>query len=186
MKPVFFDTPTEFRNWLEKNHDSATEIWVGFWKKSSGKSGLNYQQALDEALCYGWIDGLAHKYDEMSYMQRFSPRKSKSLWSKINTQNVERLIKEGKMTKAGLDVVEAAKIDGRWDKAYEASSNAKVPEDFIKELKKNQKAYAFFKTLNKANCYHIIFQLHNTRKIETRKNKIEKFIQKLEKGERFY
>jgi len=186
MKPVFFDTPAEFRNWLEKHHQTATEIWVGFWKKSSGNVGLNYQQALDEALCYGWIDGLVNKYDDQSYMQRFTPRKSKSIWSKVNTQNVERLINEGKMTKAGLEAVEAAKVDGRWDQAYESPSNSKVPEDFIKELKKNKKAYEFFKTLNKANTYHIIFQLQNAKKIETIQSKIEKFIQKLEKGEKFY
>jgi len=186
MKPIFFDTPVEFRKWLEKHHHTETEVWVGFWKKSSGKIGLTYPQALDEALCYGWIDGLVNKYDEKSYMQRFSPRKSKSLWSKINTQHVERLLREGKMTKAGLDAVAVAKSNGRWDQAYESPSNAKVSEDFIKELKKNKKAYAFFNTLNKANRYHMVFQLHHAKKIETRKSRIEKFIQKLEKGEKFY
>ncbi len=145
MTPTFFDTPQEFRKWLEKNHKTETEIWVGFYKKASEKTGMNYDQALDEALCFGWIDGLVNKYNEESYAQRFSPRRSKSVWSQINTQHIKRLIKEGKMTPAGMAVVSAAKKDGRWDSAYASSANTKIPPDFFKELKKIKKLKSFLK-----------------------------------------
>lgn len=114
MKPRFFKTPEDFRIWLEKNHNQETEIWVGFYKKSSGKGDMNYDQALDEALCFGWIDGLAKGYDEVSYLQRFTQRRIKSNWSKININHVKRLIKEGRMRESGIKAVEAAKKDGRW------------------------------------------------------------------------
>lgn len=186
MKPLFFTTPAEFRTWLEKNHDSQTEIWVGFWKKVSGKTGMNYDQALDVALCFGWIDGLVNKYDDVSYMQRFSPRRPKSVWSKINTQHIERLTKEGKMTPAGMKAVEAAKADGRWDKAYESPANMKIPVDFLEELKKHPKAESFFQTLGKTNLFAIAFRLHSAKKEETRKRRMEMIIQMLENGEKFH
>jgi uncharacterized protein YdeI (YjbR/CyaY-like superfamily) len=118
MKPKFFKNPGLFRDWLEENHDKKSEIWVGLYKKAYWERGINYDQALDEALCFGWIDGLAKRYDEVSYMQRFTPRRARSIWSKINTGHVARLIKEGKMMPSGLEAVEAAKKDGRWEKAY--------------------------------------------------------------------
>lgn len=164
MQPTFFETPAMFRRWLKKNHDKANEIWIGFWKKASGKTGMDYQQALDEALCFGWIDGLVHKHDEQSYAQRFTPRRPKSVWSKINTQHVERLLKEEKMMPSGLAAVEAAKADGRWEKAYESPANIKVPADFLVALKKHPKAEAFFTTLNKSNTYYIAYQLHSAKK----------------------
>src|SRR3989344_6867960 len=111
MKPEFFKSPTEFRKWLEKNHEKEDEIWVGMFKKASGKVGINYDQALDEALCYGWIDGILKKYDEVSSIQRFTPRRHKSNWSRINKGHVERLIKEGKMMSSGFKAVEEAKKD---------------------------------------------------------------------------
>ncbi len=119
MNPKFFKTSAEFREWLEKNHNRESEIWVGMFKKASGKGGISYDVALEEALCFGWIDGIAKKYDADSYMQRFTPRRSKSNWSKINVGHIERLIKEGKMTEAGLAAVETAKKDGRWEAAFE-------------------------------------------------------------------
>lgn len=185
VKPIFFDTPEEFRLWLEKNHDSEPEIWIGFWKKASGKTGLNYAQALDEALCFGWIDGLVNKYDDLAYAQRFSPRRSKSVWSKINTEHIVRLIKEGKMMPSGLLQVEESKADGRWQRAYDSPTNTKIPDDFLKELKKHKTAEEFFKTLNKTNTYHIAFQLQNAKKEETRLRRMEAIIQKLEKKEKF-
>lgn len=183
---MFFTTPSEFREWLGKNHSTQTEIWVGFWKKASGKTGMTYDQALDEALCFGWIDGLVNKYDELSYAQRFSPRRSKSVWSKINTQHIERLIKEGKMMPSGLLKIEEAKADGRWQRAYDSPANTKMPDDFLKELKKHKTAEEFFKTLNKTNTYHIAFQLQNAKTEQTRKRRIDKLIQQLEKREKFY
>lgn len=186
MKPHFFNSPSEFRAWLDQNHSTQTEIWVGFWKKISGKKGMNYSEALDEALCYGWIDGLVNKNDENSYAQRFSPRRAKSLWSKINTQNIERLIEEGRMMPAGLAAVNAAKEDGRWEKAYESPTNMTMPEDFLTLLKKNKKANDFFKTLNKTNIFYIAFQLQTAKKEETRQRRINKFIKMLEREEKIY
>lgn len=186
MTTLFFDTQRDFRSWLEKNHDTQTEVWVGFWKKASGKVGMNYDEALDEALCFGWIDGLVNKYDENSYMQRFTPRKPKSIWSKVNTQHIERLSKAGKMMPSGIAVVEAAKADGRWEKAYESPANMKVPADFLDTLKKHPKAEAFFLTLNKTNTFAIAFRLQNAKKEETRVRRMENIIQMLEKGEKFY
>lgn len=186
MKPKFFKTPSEFRQWLEKNHNKETEIWVGMYKKASGRSGINYAAALDEALCFGWIDGIVKKYSQESYVQRFSPRRPRSNWSKINTEHIARLIKEGKMMPSGLVVVEVAKKDGRWEKAYESPANIKVPEDFFKELKKNKKTEEFFKTLNKANTYYVAYQLQNAMKQETRERRMKKMIEMLERGEKFY
>lgn len=116
-RPTFFSTPEQFRRWLTKYGQTKTELWVGLYKKHSGKTGIQYDQALDEALCFGWIDGIVKRYDDDSYMQRFTPRRPKSVWSNINTGHVERLIKEKRMTAAGLSAVNAAKKDGRWEKA---------------------------------------------------------------------
>ncbi len=186
MKPIFFSTPDDFRTWLKKNADNKTEIWVGFYKKNSGKSGMNYDQALDEALCFGWIDGLVKRYNEEAYMQRFTPRRPKSVWSKINTGHIERLIKEGKMTPLGLAAVDAAKKDGRWQQAYDSPSQIKIPEDFLKELDKNKKAKEFFATLNRANIYYIGYNLQSAKKEETRTRRIHKILEKLTKREKFY
>jgi uncharacterized protein YdeI (YjbR/CyaY-like superfamily) len=186
MKPLFFDTPSDFRTWLAKYHDKETEVWVGFWKKASGKTGLNYDQALEEALCFGWIDGLVNKYDEHSYMQRFTPRRSKSVWSQVNTKHIERLTREGRMMPSGLAVVEAAKADGRWDNAYASPANMKVPEYFLKELAKHKKAQTFFQTLNKANTFAIAYQLHGAKKEETRVRRMEKIIAMLEAGKKLH
>jgi uncharacterized protein YdeI (YjbR/CyaY-like superfamily) len=186
MKPLFFKTPDAFREWLDKNHSLKTEVWIGFWKKASGKTGMNYHEALDEALCYGWIDGIVNKYDELAYAQRFTPRRPKSVWSKVNTENIERLTRMGKMMPSGMAAVEAAKADGRWETAYESPANAKVPDDFLLEVKKNKKAYEFFRTLGKANTFTIFYQLQSAKKDETRKKRMEKILQMLEKGEKFH
>lgn len=186
MKPKYFKDQKEFRDWLEKNYDKENEIWVGMWKKASEKVGLNYDQALEEALCFGWIDGIVKKYDNDSYMQRFTPRRSRSVWSKINVGHVERLIQEGRMTEAGLKVVEEAKKDGRWSKAYESPANMKIPKEFLITVMKNKRAYDFFKTLNKTNLYYIGYQLMTAKKEETKARRMEKIIAMLERGEKFY
>jgi uncharacterized protein YdeI (YjbR/CyaY-like superfamily) len=185
MKPKFFKSQSEFREWLNKNYDKEDEVWIGIYKKASGKEGINYDQALDEALCFGWIDGIVKKYDEDSYMQRFTPRRPKSNWSKNNVNHIERLTKEGKMMPFGLAAVEAAKKDGRWDAAYHSPANMVMPEDFLAELKKNQKAREFFETLNKANKYYIGYQLQSAKKDETRERRKKKIIKMLEQGKKF-
>jgi uncharacterized protein YdeI (YjbR/CyaY-like superfamily) len=186
MKPLFLKNQQEFRDWLTQNHDKETEVWIGMWKKASGKTGMTYKEALDEALCFGWIDGLVNKYDEESYMQRFSPRRSKSVWSKINVGNIERLIKEGKMMPSGLKTVKDAKKDGRWDAAYASPKDAKPSREFIELLSKNKKAEEFFKTLNKTNTYAILWRIETAKKQETKEKRMKEIIEMLEKGEKFH
>lgn len=171
-----FKTPREWRQWLAKNHSAANGLWLRIFKKDSGKETVSYAEALDEALCYGWIDGQKKKFDELSFLQKFTPRRPKSLWSKRNREHIARLIEEKRMTRAGLAEVTAAKKDGRWDKAYDAASTMTVPEDFLKELKKDKGAYAFFETLNKANTYAIAWRLQTAKRPETRAKRMEQLL----------
>jgi uncharacterized protein YdeI (YjbR/CyaY-like superfamily) len=181
-----FQSASAFRDWLAGHHGQTDGICLRFFKKSSGEKSLNYAEALDEALCYGWIDGQAKAYDERSWLQRFSPRRPSSAWSKMNTQHAERLIKSGRMTPAGLKQVEAAKADGRWGAAYDSPRNASPPEDFLKELDKNKKAKAFFTTLNKANIYSIVYRLQTAKKPETREKRMKMILGMLSRGEKFH
>lgn len=166
-----FTTPQAWRAWLEKNHAKVDGVRVQFYKKDSRKKSINYHQALDEALCFGWIDSQANKYNADSYTQKFTPRRSQSMWSKRNRDHVTRLIKENRMTPAGLKVIESAKADGRWESAYDSPKNMKMPMDFLKALKKNKKAYAFYQTLNKANIYAIAWRLQTAKKPQTREKR---------------
>ena len=166
-----FKTPREWRDWLANNHARSDGIWLRIYKKDSGEETIIYAEALDEALCYGWIDGQKRGHDAQSFLQKFTPRRPKSVWSKRNREHIARLIREKRMTPAGLAQVEAAKRDGRWDKAYDASSTMTVPEDFLKELKRDKDAYKFFKTLNRANTYAIAWRLQTAKKPETRERR---------------
>jgi uncharacterized protein YdeI (YjbR/CyaY-like superfamily) len=181
-----FKTPDAFEAWLSKHYESSTGLWLKIFKKDSGKTTITYAEALDVALCYGWIDGQKQAHDDEAWLQKFSPRGAKSIWSKINTGHVERLIKEGRMRPAGLDAVEKAKADGRWQKAYEPPSKMTIPEDFLKELSKNKKAEAFFKGLNKTNLFAIGFRLQTAKKQETKEKRTREIIAMLAKGEKFH
>jgi uncharacterized protein YdeI (YjbR/CyaY-like superfamily) len=147
---------------------------------------VTYAEALDEALCYGWIDGQLEKYDEKSWLRKFTPRRPKSVWSKRNIEHVNRLVDAGKMKPAGLKEMEAAKADGRWGRAYDSPSAMQVPQDFLAELSKHKKAQIFFETLNKANTYAIAWRLQTAKKPETREKRMKKFIQMLENGEKLH
>jgi uncharacterized protein YdeI (YjbR/CyaY-like superfamily) len=183
---LFFETPKAWEQWLKKHHSDTTAVWLRFYKKASGIASLTYDQALDEALCYGWIDGVVNAYDEQSYLQRFTPRRPKGNWSKRNTEHIARLIKLGKMRAAGLAAVEAAKKDGRWQAAYASPSNIKIPEDFLKEIAKNKKAKAFFDTVNRTNFYAIAYRLATAKKPETVEKRKKVILEMLEKGEKFH
>jgi len=183
---IEFKTAETFETWLEKNHDNSSGLWIKIFKKDSGKKTISYAEALDVALCYGWIDGQKQTFDEQAWLQKFCPRTAKSIWSKVNIGHVERLINEGKMRPAGLKVVEKAKADGRWEKAYDSPSKMTIPEDFLKELSKNKKAEEFFKGLNKANLFSIGFRLQTAKKPETREKRMKEIIEKLAKGERLH
>lgn len=181
-----FKNAGQFETWLAKHHAAAKGIWLQLYKKESGKKSLDRQEALEVALCYGWIDARANKHDEESYLQRFSPRRPKSLWSKKNIENVKRLIKEGRMQPAGHKEIAAAKADGRWDKAYDSPANSQVPEDFLKLLKKNKAAWQFYQTLNKTNLFAISWRLQTAKKPETREKRMHSIIAMLEKGQKFH
>ncbi len=181
---IEFLSAESFEIWLEKNRKSSIGIWIKIFKKESGKKSITYKEALDVALCYGWIDSQKQSFDDQSWLQKFSPRTSKSIWSKINIGHVERLINEGKMKPEGLVAVEKAKADGRWEKAYDSPSKITVPEDFLKELQKNKKASEFYKSLNKTNLYSIAFRLQTAKRAETREKRMKEIIIKLEKGEK--
>jgi uncharacterized protein YdeI (YjbR/CyaY-like superfamily) len=183
---ISFETPAEWAQWLAANHAESSGVWLRMFKKGTGISSINYAEALDEALCYGWIDGQKNKYDERSWLQRFTPRRAKSIWSKINTGHVERLVKAGKMQAAGMKEIEAAKRDGRWQKAYDSHKNMTLPEDFLNELEKDPPAKTFFETLNKTNLYAIAFRLQTAKKPETREKRMKQILEMLAKGEKFH
>jgi uncharacterized protein YdeI (YjbR/CyaY-like superfamily) len=183
---LFFESQEEWRTWLEKNYISANGVWLRFYKKGSGITSLNYAGALDEALCYGWIDGQSKTFDEKSYLQKFTQRRARSIWSKRNIEHIARLTKDGKMKPSGLKAAEAAKADGRWDMAYDSPGNMSIPEDFLLELSKDKKAFAFFETLNKANTYAISWRLQTAKKPETREKRMKIILGMLSRGERFH
>lgn len=183
---VAFKTQKAFETWLGENHSSASGLWIRFFKKGSDEKSITYAEALDVALQYGWIDSQLKAYDAASYLHKFTPRGPKSIWSKINTEHVERLIKEKKMKPAGLAQVKAAKEDGRWSAAYSSAKSMEIPADFLKELKKNKAAYTFFTTLNKANVYAIAWRLHTAKKPETRQKRMEAILEMLASGKSFH
>ena len=186
METLSFASAPAFRTWLARNHGQSEGIWLRIYKKQSGESTVTYAEALDQALCFGWIDGQKMPSDERSWLQKFTPRRPGSEWSKRNTALAERLINCRQMTAAGLREVRAAKQDGRWQAAYESFRAATVPEDFLQELASNKKAKAFFATLNKTNLYSIAYRLQTARKPETRANRIQAIIERLARGEKFH
>ena len=157
-----------------------------FFKKDSGKKTFQYAEALDVALCYGWIDSQMKSYDKESYIQKFTPRGAKSIWSKRNKTHVARLLKEKRMTPAGLAQIDAAKKDGRWKGAYDSPKKMQVPPDFLQLLSKNKKAFSFFKTLNKANVYAITWRLQTAKKPETREKRMHTILEMLKKSQKFH
>lgn len=181
-----FKTRRDWDAWLEKNHRSHSGLWVQLAKKDSGIQSVTYQEALEVALCYGWIDGQKRPCDEKTWLQRFVPRTARSVWSKINREKALALIKSGAMKAAGLEAIESAKKNGRWETAYASQSKAEVPDDLKKALDANPAAKAFFETLNSVNRYAILFRVQNVKKAETRVRKIEQFVAMLKKKEKIH
>ena len=183
---LLFSKQKDWADWLRKNHAKSSGVWLKLAKKNSGIQSVSYAEALETALCYGWIDGQKKSYDESFWLQKFTPRGAKSIWSKINKAKAGELIKSGRMKPAGLNAVERAKQDGRWDAAYDSPSVSTVPPDFQARLNKSAKAKAFFATLNSANRYAILFRIQTAKKAETRARKIEQFIEMLERKEKLH
>jgi uncharacterized protein YdeI (YjbR/CyaY-like superfamily) len=175
-----FDGVAGFEAWLSQNHDKQGAMWLRFYKKGRGLATISYKQAVDVALCWGWIDGLANKYDEQSYMQRFTPRRSRSIWSQINKTNIDRLTKEGRMRAPGIAQVAAAQADGRWDVAYAPSSEAVIPDDLAQLLKSEPRdVQDFANSLSRSNIYTIYFQLTTAMRPETRARRLAKILEML-------
>lgn len=179
-----FASIEEWGSWLGKNHLLSSGVWIRFFKKNSEVKTISYAEALDGALCYGWIDSQVKKYDDISYLQKFTPRRAKSLWSKRNTEHIIRLINLGKMKPAGLQQIEDAKKDGRFRDAYDPSSTMKIPTDFLEELDKHKKAKAFFETLNNTNIYAIAWRIQTAKNPQTREKRILALIEMLSRGEK--
>ena len=182
---ILFKNKREWSEWLE-NHIAEKEVWVRIAKKGSSLISVGYQQAVDAGLCYGWIDGQKRKYDELSYIQRFTPRRPNSNWSKINKDKALQFIKEGKMKPAGLTAIENAKKSGAWNNVYDPQSTIEIPDDFQKLLVKNKEAKVFFDTLNKTNRYAILYRIQTAKKPETREKRIRQFIEMLNNKEKIY
>jgi len=186
-KPIHaFASAEAFEAWLEREHAISDGIWVKFAKKGSGVASVAYAEAVEIGLCYGWIDSQALSLDERFYLQKFTPRRARSKWSRVNRDKVEELARQGRMKPAGLAQVELAKGDGRWEAAYASPANAEVPEDLQKALDASPKAAEFFATLNKSNRFAILYQLQDAKKPETRTRRLEKFVAMLERGEKLY
>jgi uncharacterized protein YdeI (YjbR/CyaY-like superfamily) len=182
LPKLFFSSPAEWERWLEDNHESDG-VWIKVAKTDSGIESVRYPEILHIALCFGWIDGRREALDEQYFLQRYTRRRSRSRWSRINRDNAERLIAEGAMRPAGLAEVERAKADGRWERAYEGQKVISVPDDLQRELDARPKAKAFFAELSSQNRYAILYRLHDAKKPETRARRLAKFVAMLEAGE---
>ena len=184
---LLFKTEAAFEEWLEKNHDTEAGIWLRLYKKATGIPTITYDQALDVALCYGWIDGQGKRYDEESYLQKFTPRAKRSMWSARNKLHVARLIKEKRMQAAGLAEVKRAKEDGRWEQTYVTQREAQLPEDFVAALQKEPKhVQEFAASLNRANIFAIYFRLTMAKKPETRERRFHQLLQMLREGKKIH
>ncbi len=181
-----FKDAESFYKWLAKNHDKADEIWIKIHKVDSGLKSITPKEAIDAVLCWGWIDGQRKGFDDLSFLQRYSPRSKKGTWSQINVDNVVRLVKEGRMTAHGLKHVEAAKADGRWDRAYKGSKDMKIPTDLQRAIDAEPKAKAMLVKLSAQNRFALAFRTHNMKTEAGRKKKIETFVAMLKRGETIY
>lgn len=183
---LLFSDKMQWLRWLEVHHANAQNLWLKIAKKNSGPVSVTYAEALDVALCFGWIDGQKRSFDERFFLQRFSVRGRASIWSKINREKVLALIEAGEMRPAGLAEVERAKANGRWEAAYEGAKNIQVPADLEVALAASPKALAFFKTLNAQNRFTILFRIGNVKIADTRAKNIAKFVLMLEQGKSVY
>ena len=177
-KIMVFKSPKDLSKWLQDNHTSESELWVKIFKKGSGVPSVNWNEVVIESLCWGWIDGIKKSLDDQAYLQRITPRKTRSNWSKRNTEHIEHLIIEGRMEEPGLVHVRAAKADGRWENAYSVSE-MNVPADFLAALDNKPKAKQFYETLTKSNRYAIAHGLESAKKPETRQRRFKKFMDML-------
>lgn len=186
LPTLTFKNQKAWATWLDKNHTKSSGIWLRIGKKGSPIKSVSYLEAIEVALCYGWIDGQKEKFDSSSWLQKFTPRGEKSIWSSINRGKAKVLIRSGQMKPAGMKAVELARKNGRWEGAYDSPARSKIPSDFQTELDHNPDAQSFFDTLNRQNRYAILFRIQTAKKAETRARKIEQFIRMLMNQEKLY
>lgn len=175
-----------FHDWLARHHDKEGEVWIKIHKVSSGLASVTPKQAIDVALCWGWIDGLRKGLDDQSYLQRYTPRRSQSVWSKINVGNVARLIQEGRMTQHGIAQVDAARADGRWDRAYGSGKEMKIPDDLQAAIEADPAARKMLKGLSEQNRFSLAFRVHHMKTAAGRQKKIAALVDMLKRGETIY
>ena len=183
---ISFASRDRWAEWLDEHNATSGGLWIKFAKKASGIDSVSHPEALKVALCYGWIDGQTDKFDKDYWLQRFTPRRPKSKWSKVNREKAESLIENGEMEPAGLLEVERARSDGRWEAAYEAQSRATVPDDLRRELEKDEVAREFFDTLDSKNRYAILHRIQDAKKPQTRTRRIEKYMAMLSEEKKIY
>ena len=186
VEAKLFTTQRSWETWLRRNHQSSAGLWLLLAKKGASRKSVSYLEALECALCFGWIDGQKKALDDDFWLQRFTPRRSRSIWSKINRTRALTLIEQGRMEAAGLVEIERAKSDGRWDEAYEPSSTANVPPDLEAALDGNAEAKAFFATLDRANRYAVLWRLQTATRAQTRAKRIAKFVEMLARNEKLH
>jgi uncharacterized protein YdeI (YjbR/CyaY-like superfamily) len=186
LPTLSFASQREWDAWLDAHHTEAPGLWLKLAKKEAGIPSVTYAEALESALCYGWIDGQKAACDGQHWLQKFTPRRPKSVWSRVNREKAEALIAAGRMRPGGLRQVELARADGRWDAAYDSQRTITVPPDLQQELDRHPEAQAFFKTLNSQNRYAILYRIQSAKRPETRAARIQKFVEMLSRGETIY
>jgi uncharacterized protein YdeI (YjbR/CyaY-like superfamily) len=186
LPTIAFSSEAEWEEWLERNHAESPGVWVKMAKKGSGIDSVRYPGVLETALCFGWIDGRREALDATCFLQRFTPRRSRSRWSRINREKAERLMRDGRMRPAGVVEVQRARADGRWEAAYAGQKTSTVPDDLQRELDARPQAKAFFAELSSQNRYAILYRLQEAKKPETRARRLAKFVAMLEAGEAIY
>lgn len=186
MEPTFFPSRTEFRDWLEDNHDTTDELWVGYYKKDAEQTGISYGESVEEAICYGWIDGLINGIDDETYKRRFTPRKPDSKWSKTNKERVEQMIDAGKMTPAGMELIEAAKESGEWDDAYRLGEDHTVPPELESALRTNEMAWKNFQNFSNTDQHAFIALVNDAKTTTTKEERIKRTVELAEENLRAY
>jgi uncharacterized protein YdeI (YjbR/CyaY-like superfamily) len=183
---LLFERQEDWASWLDENHEGSAGLWLQLAKKGGGARSVSYDEAVEIALCYGWIDGQMRAQDERFYIQRFTRRSDRSIWSKINREKALALAESGWMKPAGLEAIERAKVGGRWDEAYDSSATATVPEDLRSALDANERARSFFETLDRANRYAVLFRIQTAVRPDTRAQRISQLVQMLERHEKVH
>lgn len=181
-----FEDFQSFYDWLSRHHDKADEVWIKMHKAGSGLKSINAKEAIDAVLCWGWIDAIRKGFDDKSFLQRYTKRGRKSIWSQINVDNVARLVEEGQMTEHGLKEVAAAKADGRWERAYASGKDLRIPDDLQAAIDADPEARAMLARLSAQNRFALAFRIHNIKTEAARVRNIEKFVNMLKRGETIY